>query len=78
MGDSSEIHEVFSKSGTKSVSGAQEGVNSFVNTSIDLNVLVHSLVDRIDMLESNLNERTKVKVQLKSSFKEANALIVEL
>jgi len=62
--DSSEIHKVLSKSCTQSVSGAQEGVDSFVNTNIDLNVLVHSLVDRIDMLESNLKERKKVEAQL--------------
>jgi hypothetical protein len=63
----------------KFVSGApQEGVNSFVNTSIDLNVLVHSLVDRIDRLESNLKERKKVETQLKSTLKEANKLIAEL
>jgi len=61
LGDSSEIHEVFSKSSTKSVSGPpQEGVNRFVNTNIDLNVLVHSLVDRFDTLESNIKERKKV------------------
>jgi hypothetical protein len=49
-----------------------------VNTSIDLNVLVHSLVDRIDRLESNLKERKKVETQLKSTLKEANKLIAEL
>jgi hypothetical protein len=57
LGDSSEIHEVLSKSYTQSVSGAQEGVNSFVNNNIDLNVLVHSLVNRIDTLECKLKER---------------------
>ena len=57
LGDSTEIHEDLSKSGTKSVSGLpQEDVNSSVNTSIDINVLVHSLVDRIDTLESNLKK----------------------
>ena len=52
--------------------------NNFVNTSIDLNVLVHLLVDRIDRLESNLNERKTVEVQLKSTLKEDNKLIAEL
>jgi predicted AAA+ superfamily ATPase len=52
------VYEAFSKSGTQSVSGQpQEGVNSLVNTSID--VLVHSLVDRIDMLESSIKERKR-------------------
>lgn len=79
LGDSSEIHEVFSKSSTQSVSGPpQEGINSFVNTNIDLNVLVHSLVDRIDKLESNQKERKKLETQLKSSLKDANELIAEL
>ena len=49
-----------------------------MNTSIDLNVLVHSLVDRIDRLESNLKERKKVETQLKSTLKETNKLIAEL
>lgn len=66
MGDSSEIHEVFSKLGIQSVSGPPQGcVSSFANTSIDLNVLVHSLVDRNDTLESNINKKKKVEVQLK-------------
>ena len=56
FGDFSEIHEVLSKSYTQSVNGVQEGVNGFVNT-IDLIVLVHSLVDRIDTLECKLKER---------------------
>ena len=47
-----------------------------MNTSIDLNVLVHSLVDWIDRLESNLKERKKVETQLKSTLKEANKLII--
>ena len=47
-----------------------------MNTSIDLNVLVHSLVDRIDRHESNLKERKKVETQLKSTLKEANKLII--
>jgi predicted AAA+ superfamily ATPase len=52
------VYEAFSKSGTQSVSGQpQEGVNSLVNTSID--VLVHSLVDRIDTLESSIKERKR-------------------
>jgi predicted AAA+ superfamily ATPase len=52
------VYETFSKSGTQSVSGQpQEGVNSLVNTSID--VLVHSLVDRIDTLESSIKERKR-------------------
>jgi hypothetical protein len=59
LGDSSEIQEVLLNQVNKSVRGAQEGVNSFVNTNIDFNVLVHSLVDRIDMLESNVKERKR-------------------
>ena len=59
LGDSSEIQEVLVIRVHKSVSGAQEGVNSFVNTNIDFNVLVHSRVDRIDMLESNVKERKR-------------------
>jgi hypothetical protein len=59
LGDSSEIQEVLLNQVHKSVRGAQEGVNSFVNTRIDFNVLVHSLVDRIDMLESNVKERKR-------------------
>jgi hypothetical protein len=52
--------------------------NSFVNTSIDLNVLVHLFVDRIDRLESNIKERKTMEVQLKSTLKEDNKLITEL
>jgi hypothetical protein len=42
-----------------------------VNTSIDENVLVQSLVDRIDTLESNVKERKWLKLNL-------NKLIAEL
>jgi hypothetical protein len=52
--------------------------NSFVNTSIDLNVLVHLFIDRIDRLESNIKERKTMEVQLKSTLKEDNKLITEL
>jgi hypothetical protein len=40
----------------------EEGVNSFVNMSIDLNVLVHSLVERIDTFGSNIKEGKRVQV----------------
>ena len=60
MGNCSEIHNVLSKSGTQSVSEPpQECVNGFVNYSIDLNVLVHSFVELIDTLESDINERKR-------------------